>query len=240
MGLSTSQLRDAWSPPCNSGNFVTVNLHGEGRVTIDPRTLEAVNKLNDILIAWNYRTRSSDTGAYNCRKITGGSGYSLHAYGIALDLNWSTNPYGPTLVTDMPRGMCDEITALRTNNGCRVWEWGGNWSGNKDAMHYEIDCSPADLATGIVGGTRPPEEEPPIGAITMFIAIDSVALCALMGNVLFTFKDLKTYGDALNASPNVPALVIPNSEPLDARHHIHQELIKQHIVAVGQGDALPQ
>ncbi len=94
--------------------------------------------------------------------------------------------------------------------------------------------------SGSAGPTPPEEELPPVGAITMFIAIDSVALCALMGNVLFTFKDLKTYGDALNASPNVPALVIPNSEPLDARQHIHQELIKQHIVAVGQGDALPQ
>jgi len=168
MGLNTSQLRDVWDPPCNSSGFVTITLHGGGRVTVDPRMVEAVNRLNDILVDWDYRTRASDTGAYNCRQITGGSGYSLHAYGIALDLNWSSNPYGPNLITDMPQGMVDAITGLRTNNGCRVWEWGGSWSNNKDAMHYEADCSPADLATGIQGGVKP---LPEIGKDQMFALI---------------------------------------------------------------------
>jgi hypothetical protein len=161
MGLSTSQLRDAWDPPCNSSTYVTISLHGDGRVTVDPRMREAVDRLNAVLLSWNYQTRASDTGAYNCRQITGGSGYSLHSYGIALDLNWTSNPYGPNLVTDMPRGMVDDILALHTNNGKRVWEWGGDWSNNKDAMHYEVDCAPADLATGIVGSfAQPPPVEP--------------------------------------------------------------------------------
>jgi hypothetical protein len=108
-------------------------------------------------------------------------------------------------------------------------------------MHYEVDCAPADLATGIQGsGPRPPDqEEPPPGAITMFIAIDSVALCALMGNVLLTFKDLSDYGEAKNASPNVPALVIGTKTNLDTRRNIYNELIRQHIVAVGEGQNLP-
>ena len=38
--------------------------------------------------------------------------------------------------------MTDEIQAMRTNNGQRVWEWGGSWSSNKGAMHFEIDCTP--------------------------------------------------------------------------------------------------
>lgn len=164
---STSELRSLWAPPCNSGTFVTLTLHGGGRVSVDPRMLDAVLCLDAILKAWDYRTRQADTGAYNCRQITGGSGYSLHAYGIALDLNWSTNPYGPTLITDMPAGMVDDITALRTNNGRRVWEWGGSWSGNKDAMHYEVDCGPADLATGIANSGPPPA----IGAEQMFAII---------------------------------------------------------------------
>ena len=169
MGLSTSQLRSAWAPACNSGGFVTIDLYGDGRVTVDPRVRDAVMRLDDILEKWGYWTRSADTGAYNCRQITGGSDYSLHAYGIALDINWQTNPYGPTLITDMPRGMVDEIIGLRTGNGCRVWEWGGDWSNNKDAMHYEIDCSPADLATGIQGGGY--QEPPKIGKDQMFAII---------------------------------------------------------------------
>lgn len=235
MGLSTSQLRDVWDPPCNSGSFITIGLHGDGRVTVDPRTQEAVTRLNDILVSWDYRTRSSDTGAYNCRQITGGSGYSLHAYGIALDINWQSNPYGPNLITDMPRGMCDEITALRTNNGCRVWEWGGNWSGNKDAMHYEIDCSPADLATGIQGGSKPPPVDPEkeVGAPDMFIVIHGVGCYALFGNIVFVFKDWNSYAESFNASDGVQQIVIGELESGESRLHLNSQLLLQHFEAVG-------
>ena len=237
MGLSTSQLRAAWDPPCNSSAFVTVDLHGEGRVTVDRRIVDAVHALDACLRAWNYATRQADTGAYNCRQITGGGGYSLHAYGIALDINWQSNPYGPNLITDMPRGMVDDICAIRTNNGKRVWEWGGSWSGNKDAMHYEIDCTPADIATGIVGGpSAPPEQtEPQPGEITMFIAIDSVALCCLAGQVLFTFPDGQGYKQSIQGSPNVPQLVVGNETPMEARGEFYKQLLMQHVVAVGEG-----
>ncbi len=112
------------------------------------------------------------------------------------------------------------------------------WAPNRKPDFHDVDYN---WFRDLIGsGFHPtPDQPPPAGAITMFIAIDSVALCALMGNVLFTFKDLKTYGESKNASPNVPALVIGASEPLQARQAIHQELIKQHIVAVGSGDALP-
>lgn len=156
MALSTSQLRRAWSPACR----------GKGDVF-----LSAYAALDRCLRSYSYRPRSADTGAYNCRTITGGSGYSLHAYGpatsftfwngvriptaLAVDINWQSNPYGPRLITDMPRGMVDAILRIRTNSGVRVWGWGGYYSGNKDAMHYEIVCSPADLRTGIDARTLP-------------------------------------------------------------------------------------
>lgn len=125
----------------------------------------AYEALDKELKAWNYKPEAHHTGSYNCRPITGGTNYSLHAYrdngtfifwtgvkvtmALAVDINWQRNPYGPRLVTDMPRGMVDAILAIRTNNGKQVWGWGGYYSGNKDAMHFEIVCSPADLATGI-------------------------------------------------------------------------------------------
>jgi D-alanyl-D-alanine carboxypeptidase len=235
MGLSTSQLRDVWDPPCNSGSFITISLHGEGRVTVDPRTTEAVTRLNDILIAWDYRTRSADTGAYNCRQITGGSGYSLHAYGIALDINWQSNPYGPNLITDMPRGMVDEITALRTGNGQRVWEWGGNWSGNKDAMHYEIDCSPADLATGIQGGAKPPPIDVPqyLGAKNMFLIIHGVGCYAFINGVEFMFKDWYSFQESVDASTGIPTMVIGEKESGESRLHLNEQLFMQHVESVG-------
>jgi hypothetical protein len=155
---TTDQLRGLWAPPCE-GAKTTMTLFGGGRVTVDNRIMQGVSALDAVLRKWNYQTRAADTGAYNCRQITGGSNWSLHAYGIALDLNWQTNPYGPVLITDMPQGMVNEICAIRTNNGVNVWRWGGNYSGNKDAMHYEVVASPAEMATGIGagggGGTGP-------------------------------------------------------------------------------------
>jgi hypothetical protein len=231
MGLSTSELRAAWAPPCNSEGFVRVDLYGAGAVTVDPRAVEAVHRLDECLEAWGYETREADTGAYNCRQITGGSGYSLHAYGIALDINWQTNPYSPTLITDMPPGMVDDITSLKTNNGVRVWEWGGNWSGNKDAMHYEIDCTPADLAVGLEGSPKPP---PPtdIGVPDMFIVIHEIACCALMGNVLLTYPDWDSFAQATANSPAVPVMAHGDLTPRNAREHIYQQLLLQHVAAV--------
>lgn len=146
---TTRQQRENWAPACEPGRYQRVDLHGEGRVTVDKRIVPAVEALSAVLEAHGYETRRADTGGYNCRPITGGTGYSLHAFGICVDINWSTNPYGKRLVTDMPRAMVDDILAITTNSGARVWEWGGDWKPNRDAMHFEIDCTPADLATGL-------------------------------------------------------------------------------------------
>jgi D-alanyl-D-alanine carboxypeptidase len=149
---SQSSLRYWWAPACR-GPWVTISLYGSGRVTVRPAITDAVKAINKILSAYRYTTRYADTGAYNCRRVTGGSTYSLHAYGIAMDINWQSNPYSSVLRTDMFRygdgRMPYRFEAIRTNNGKQVWRWGGWFSGNKDAMHLEITCSPSDLRTGI-------------------------------------------------------------------------------------------
>lgn len=159
--LTTTQLRKAWGPPCRPASWrVTIALHGDGRITVDTRTQAAFVALNACLRAHSYRTRRGDTGAYNCRRITGGTGYSLHAYGIAADLNWQTNPYSKRLITDMPPAMVAAIKAIRTRNGRQVFGWGGDYRTNKDAMHFEVVCTPGDLATGIDPRTVPGHEPP--------------------------------------------------------------------------------
>lgn len=154
--LNTSQLRVAWAPAC-VGPWARVTLHGGATVTVDPLIVPALLALNAILVKYDYRATPPDVGAFNCRPITGGSGYSLHAFGIAVDINWQDNPYGPRLVTDMPIAMVLEIEALRTGDGWQVWGWGGRYAKNKDAMHFEVVCGPLNLATGIVGAQ--PQEE---------------------------------------------------------------------------------
>ena len=149
---STAELRILWAPACTPP-FARYTLHGGGVVTVDVLVVDALKALNAVLIDWDYRTRRADTGAYNCRQITGGTNYSLHAYGIAVDLNWTTNPYGHHLITDMPIGMIEAIEGIRTAGGVQVWRWGGRYRGNKDAMHFEVVASPAELARGIQSQT---------------------------------------------------------------------------------------
>lgn len=143
---STSEMRAAWSPPCDSSDMATIDFGDAGaRITVDPVTVPIWRAVEAIFAAHRYTIRPGDTGAYNCRQITGGSGYSLHAYGIAVDVNWSTNPYGPTLVTDMPPGAIRAIEALNVD-GVPVLRWGGRYSGSKDAMHFEVIVAPAVAA----------------------------------------------------------------------------------------------
>jgi hypothetical protein len=148
--LTTPQLREAWAPPCNVP-LRPVELVQGVRINVHEKVGSAAKALGRVLEAHDYRVRAADTGAYNCRQITAGRGHSLHAYGIAVDINWNTNPFRAdnVLVTDMPKVMVNNILRIRTVNGKQVWGWGGNYRSVKDAMHFEVVCSPADLATGI-------------------------------------------------------------------------------------------
>lgn len=148
--LTTPELRAAWAPACDVP-LATIELVQNVRVTCHVDAVTAVKALGRVLEAHDYHVRQGDTGAYNCRRITSGRGHSLHAFGIALDINWNTNPFRAdnVLVTDMPKVMIRNILRIRTNNDHRVWGWGGNYRTVKDAMHLEIVCAPADLATGI-------------------------------------------------------------------------------------------
>jgi hypothetical protein len=149
--LTTTQLRSIWTPACDTSLLGVTELVQGVRVQCRSSVATAVHALGRVLEAHNYVVRAGDTGGYNCRQITGGSGHSLHAFGIAIDINWSTNPFRAdnVLVTDMPRVMVANIKRIRTHSGRQVWGWGGDYRTVKDAMHFEIVCSPVDLATGI-------------------------------------------------------------------------------------------
>lgn len=106
-----------------------------------------------VMESHGYYIRASDTGAYNCRKISGTSTWSNHAYGAAVDVNWQSNPYSSHLITNMPADMVRDCENIRTVDGTQVFRWGGRYSGSKDAMHWEVMVSPEQLARGIRGGT---------------------------------------------------------------------------------------
>lgn len=197
---STSTLRRWWGPACR-GPHTRVDLYGAGTVVVKSSIVPAVKALDAGLAKHKYVTRYHDTGAYNCRRITGGSGYSLHAYGIALDINWQSNPYSYRLITNMPSAMRADIKAIRTNNGRQVWYWGGDWSGTKDAMHWEIGCSPADIRTGINSATIPR-----VGTITIVTPSASTAIPKE--------DDMFTYEYRPAGSPTVVFVMVNNGKQL--------------------------
>lgn len=91
--------------------------------------------------AYDYalNVRADDWGYAN-RDVRGAPGVkSNHAWGLAVDLNATTNPMtddGRTH-TDLPPG----ISKLAAKYGLR---WGGDYSRRKDPMHFEFTGTPAD------------------------------------------------------------------------------------------------
>ncbi|MFG1947359.1 M15 family metallopeptidase [Nonomuraea sp. NPDC048826] len=92
---------------------------------------------------------ADNTSAFNCRRATGSSNWSNHAYGEAIDLNPRENPY-VTASGDTAHANAEKYTERPMkgkgviNPGDKVvrafqqvgWEWGGDWSGTKDYQHF--------------------------------------------------------------------------------------------------------
>jgi D-alanyl-D-alanine carboxypeptidase len=95
----------------------------------------------------------SVTASFNCRPVVTalgpGGDFSQHAYGLAIDLNPVQNPYvtsdgfvrnrAAESYTDRSRhleGMIHEGDVAFRSFAAIGWEWGGNWNGDKDYMHF--------------------------------------------------------------------------------------------------------
>ena len=92
--------------------------------------------------------RDNNTSAFNCRAL--GDGWSLHAYGRAIDINPLVNPYidstgdlqPTTAARYLDRGR-DDLGLLHDGDAAvqvftsRGWRWGGDWSNPIDYQHFE-------------------------------------------------------------------------------------------------------
>lgn len=152
-----SAWRKKYWPSCEKADTIAREFGPQRiKLRVAKQAVEAVDSLFDVLALHGYIVRQPVTGAYNCRKITGGTVPSAHASGIAVDINWDTNPYTTKLVTDFPRATVDACLDIRTKNGLQVWRWGGDWDDRPetphvhyDAMHWELLVTPAELVIGI-------------------------------------------------------------------------------------------
>lgn len=93
----------------------------------------------------------NNTTAFVCRAVTGGSRFSEHAYGLAIDVNPFHNPYqrgdvvlpelaGSYLDRDAVRpGMVIADDPVVSAFAAIGWSWGGRWQSLKDYQHFTLN-----------------------------------------------------------------------------------------------------
>ena len=92
---------------------------------------------------------ANNTSGFNCRKVSGSSHWSEHAYGRAVDLNPLRNPWVTASgrvspPAGRPWANRARAGAAMIRPGDRVvrafaaagWRWGGYWSGSRDYQHF--------------------------------------------------------------------------------------------------------
>jgi D-alanyl-D-alanine carboxypeptidase len=95
---------------------------------------------------------ADNTSAFNCRFVAGTSRWSMHAYGLAIDINPIENPYvaGDHVSPPAGRPFADRSRDAKgmVHDGDEVvrafaaigWEWGGDWSGGvRDYQHFSVN-----------------------------------------------------------------------------------------------------
>jgi hypothetical protein len=106
------------------------------------RRVEAFGGSDDRSMAAN------NTSAFNCRRVTGGTAWSEHSYGTAIDVNPVQNPYvsGSTVLPPAGRNWLDRRNPAKEvikagdgwvyTFGVYGWKWGGSWTTKKDYQHF--------------------------------------------------------------------------------------------------------
>jgi len=93
---------------------------------------------------------ADNTSAFNCRRAVGSAtgSWSMHAYGLAVDVNPVENPYvlGGRALPPSGARFLDRSTVRRgmaTAGGALVeafaavgWRWGGAWGASPDYQHF--------------------------------------------------------------------------------------------------------
>jgi hypothetical protein len=99
-----------------------------------------------------------NTSAFNSRNVAGTNSLSLHAYGLAIDLNPLENPYvqrsGEKLIFSPPAGarytnrfkgqpekqlrlgLAEAVIDVFADEGFLIW--GGNWTSSIDYQHFQV------------------------------------------------------------------------------------------------------
>ncbi len=137
----TSNLRKMWADwLCHkgSGKFADAEFFGRTIGGVPVVAVDAFRGLEQALKSSGYDPKSS--WAYNCRNIAGTNSYSLHSFGIAIDIDPKVNPYssGDPYSGKIKAKHVTAVLDIKNKRGQSVWSWGGNWR-KRDRMHFQLD-----------------------------------------------------------------------------------------------------
>ena len=157
--------------PLSHLRVVTVSYWGfdgrvhSGHLVVNESAAAPLLRVFRRLYALHFRIRriepvdnsGDDTSGFDCRAAvpspcSGGSStghWSMHAYGLAVDLNPIENPYTGCGRTRERRSI-PYLDRSRRRKGMVMpavvaafrsigWGWGGNWTGTKDYMHFSAN-----------------------------------------------------------------------------------------------------
>lgn len=170
------RMGESWSPQCPVGldglRYLNVSFWGFDDSPHTGELVLAADQADDVVSVFRalFRARypieemrlvttadldaaptgdGNNTAALVCRPKTGQtSGWSAHAYGLAIDLNPFVNPYekGDVVLPERARSYLDRdrrrpgmvgADSLAVREFARIgWTWGGSWSSLKDYQHF--------------------------------------------------------------------------------------------------------
>lgn len=139
--VTSKQCFDKWGDPLTTfdeGKYMAMwDIPTELEIGVIPKRLycnrnmvEPLTKAFNNLISTGYvKELKTWDGCFNIRQKRGLSSMSLHAWGIAIDVNAAWNGLGKTPV------LSSGFVKCFTDAG---FDWGGTWT-RKDGMHFQLN-----------------------------------------------------------------------------------------------------
>ena len=166
MAATSSQLRAWWSgylcDPGDMTNFPFPTSGGWKNLLVAEQAIPVWAAVSQIMSSEPYYFEDPDGGTYNCREIDNSGRWSLHSYGIAIDLNPDENPQKNPLTHNYPGDFIKRMEGIRAN-GKQAVAWGGRWTSvAPDAMHWQVNVAPVDCKNVVwdKGGGQVPTTGP--------------------------------------------------------------------------------
>lgn len=142
---------------CDRASLVEIEILGRGPVRVHRLAAEAFRRLSRALEESGYESPLGDDryiGSYWCRNIAGKNTPSLHAFGIAVDVDYGRNPvlaeelepgWGTHPALTITEANIDAVLEIRVADGRRAFKSLAYRPNRADPMHFEVDVPPEAL-----------------------------------------------------------------------------------------------